>query len=73
MIDFIEVKIQLMNLLNQFLRKKNIAEKIMKEYFNKNLIMSEEEEHLFQKKVIVVGFVKNLLIMMKKKLKIIVT
>ena len=73
MIDFIEVKIQLMNLLNQFLRNINIAKKIMKEYFNKNLIRSEEEEHLFQKKVIVVGFVKNLLIMMKKKLEIIVT
>ena len=25
-------------------------ERIMKEYFNKNLIMSEEEEHLFQKR-----------------------
>ena len=34
--------------------------------------MSEEEEHLFQK-VIVVGFVKKILIMMKNKLEIIVT
>ena len=44
----------------------------MNQYFNKNLIMSEKEEHLFQK-VIVVGFVKNLSVMMKKKLEIIVT
>ena len=41
------------------------CKKIMKEYFNKNLILTEEEEHLFQK-VINVGFVKNLLILMKK-------
>ena len=34
---------QLMNLLKQFLRK------IMEEYFNKNLIMSEEEKYLFRK------------------------
>ena len=27
----------------------NIAKKIMKKYFNKNLIMTEEEENLFQK------------------------
>ena len=40
---------QLMNLLKQFLRNINIAKKIMKEYFNKRLIMTEEEEHLFQK------------------------
>ena len=44
----------------------------MKEYFNKNLLITEEEEGLFQK-VIIVGFVRNLLIMMKKKLEIIVT
>ena len=43
----------------------------MNKHFNKNLIMSEEEEHLFQ--VTVVGFVKNLLIMKKKNLEIIVT
>ena len=28
----------------------NYYKKIMKEYFNKNLIMTEEEEHLFKKK-----------------------
>ena len=37
--------------------------------------MSEEEEHLLEhlNKVTVAGFAKNLLIMMKKKLEIIVT
>ena len=43
----------------------------MKKHFNKNLIISEEE-HFFNK-VTVVGFEKNLLIMMEKKLEIIVT
>ena len=42
------MKILLMNLLKQFLRSINIAKKIMNEHFNKNLIMSEKEEHLFQ-------------------------
>ena len=40
---------QLMNLLKQFLKNINIAKKIIEEYFNKNLIMTEEEENLFQK------------------------
>ena len=45
----------------------------MKEYFNKNLIMSKEEEHLFQKSNSC-WIVKNLLIIiMKKKLEIIFT
>ena len=60
---FIEVKMQLMNLLKQFLRKINIAEKIMNKYFNKNL----KKKNIYFKKVILVGFVKNLLTMMKKK------
>ena len=38
---------QLMNLLKQFLKNINIAKKINK-HFNKNLIMTEEED-LFQK------------------------
>ena len=46
---FTEVKMQLMISLKQFLRNINIDKKLMKEYFNKNMIMSEEEEHLFQK------------------------
>ena len=44
--------------------------KIMKEHFNKNLVMTEEE--IYFNKVIIVGFVKNLLIMMMKKFDIIV-
>ena len=39
---------QLMNLLKQFLKNINIA-KIINKHFNKNLIMTEEEENLFQK------------------------
>ena len=35
----------------------------MNKHFNKNLIMSEEEKHLFQR----FEFVKNLFTMMKKK------
>ena len=35
---------QLMNVIKQFLRSINIAKK----HFNKNLIMSEKKEHLFQ-------------------------
>ena len=54
------------------LKEFKYCKKIMKEYFIKNLIMSEKEEHLFHK-VMVVVFVKNLLIMMNKKLEIIVT
>ena len=45
---FIEVKILLMNLLKQFFRSINIAKNIRNKHFNKNLIMSEKEEHLFQ-------------------------
>ena len=43
--------------------------KKIKDEFNKNLFMTEEEEHLFQQ---LVGFVKRLLIMKMKKLEIIV-
>ena len=57
---FIDVEIQLMN---SILKEYKSCRKIMNKYFNKNLIMSEEEEHLFNK-VTVVEFVKNLLIMM---------
>ena len=43
----------------------------MKKYFKKNLVMTEEEEYYFSK-VIIVGSVKNLLIMTIKKLEILV-
>ena len=39
---------QLMNLLKQLFRSMNIAKKIRNGHFDKNLIMSEKEEHLFQ-------------------------
>ena len=35
-----------MNLLNQFLKSITI---VKKDQFNKNLVMTEEEEHLFQR------------------------
>ena len=38
----------LMNLLKQFLSSISTAKKVMKRHFNKNLVMSEEEEHSFQ-------------------------
>ena len=41
------VKMQLMNLLKQFLKNINIAKKIIEEYFHKNLITTEEEENFF--------------------------
>ena len=44
----------------------------MKEYFNKNLIMTEEEENLFQKSNNC-WICKKLFIMMKNKVEIIVT
>ena len=48
------------------------CKKVMNKHFNKNLIMSEEEEHLFQQSNSC-WICENLLIMMKKKLEIIVT
>ena len=45
---FTEVKMQLMCLLKQFLRSIIYCKNVMNKHFNKNLIMSEEEEHLFQ-------------------------
>ena len=42
---FLEMKMLLTNLLKQFVRSLNTAmKKVMKKHFNKNLIMSEEEE-----------------------------
>ena len=45
---------------------------IMKKHFNKNLIMSKEEEHSFQQSNIV-GFLKSLSMMTMKKLETIAT
>ena len=58
--------------IKAILKEYKYCRKIMNKQFNKNLIMSEKEEHLLNK-VTVVGFVKNLLIMMKKKLEIMLT
>ena len=42
---FLEMKMLLTNLLKHFVRSLNTAmKKVMKKHFNKNLIMSEEEE-----------------------------
>ena len=38
----------LMNLLNEFLKSIRIVKKTMKDQFNKNLVMTEREEYLFQ-------------------------
>ena len=67
---YIETKMQLMNLLKQFLKNINIAKKTRNKHFNKNLIMTEEE-YLFQKSNNCL-ICKNLLIMIKTKLEIIV-
>ena len=37
-----------MNLLKAILKECKYCKKVMSKHFNKNLIMSEEEEHLFQ-------------------------
>ena len=58
--------------IKAILKEYKYCKNIMKKHFNKNLIMSEEEDIYFNK-VIVVGFVKRLLIMMMKMLEIIVT
>ena len=52
--------------IKAILKEYEYSKKVMYKHFNKNLVMSEEEEHLFHK-VTVAGFVKNLLIMTKKK------
>ena len=56
----------LINLFNQFLKSISTVKKTIKDQFNKNLVMTEEEEHLFQQ-IIVVRFVEKLLIMKMKK------
>ena len=54
------------------LKEYEYCKKVMKKHFNKNLIKSEEEEHLLQQSNSC-WICKNLLLMMKKKLEIIVT
>ena len=52
--------------IKTILKEYKYCRKIMDKYFDKNLIMSEEEEHLFQK-TNSCWICTNLLIMMKKK------
>ena len=52
--------------IKAILKDYKCCRKVMNKHFNKNLIMSERKNIYFNK-VTVVGFVKNLLIMMKKK------
>ena len=47
--------------IKSFLNEYNYFRKIIKKHFNKNLIMSAEEEERFQEEVIFVGFVINCL------------
>ena len=53
------------------LKEYRYCRKVMNKHFNKNLIMVKKKNIYFNE-VTVVGFVKNLLIMMRKKLEIIV-
>ena len=57
--------------IKSILKEHKYCKKIMKDQFNKNLNMTEKENIYFSK-VIIVGFVKNLLIMKMKRLEIIV-
>ena len=58
--------------IKAILKEYKYCKKTMKEHFNKNLVMTEKEEHLFQQSN-TCWICKNLLIMMMKKLEIIVT
>ena len=58
--------------IKAILKEYEYCKKVMKKHFNKNLIISEEEEEHFNI-VTVTGFKKNLLIRLMKKLEIIVT
>ena len=58
--------------IKSILEEHKYCKKMMNKHFNKNLMMNKEEEHLFQESINV-GFVKNLLIMMMKRLEVIVS
>ena len=60
-----------MNLLKQYLKSISFVKKIMKDEFNKNLVM--KKKNIYFNKVIIAGFVKRLLIIKMKRLEIIVT
>ena len=52
--------------VKSIIKEYNYCRKVMSKHFNKNLIMSEKEEHLFQESNSC-WICKNVLIMMKKK------
>ena len=56
--------------IKAILKEHKYCKKIMKDEFNKNLVMTDKEKYF--NKVIIVGFVKRLLIVKMKKLEIIV-
>ena len=58
--------------IKAILKEYKYCKKVMNKHFNKNLIMSEEK-NICLNKLTVAEFVKNLLIMMKKRLEIIIT
>ena len=47
--------------------KEYYCKKVINKHFNENVIMGEEEEHFYFNKVAALGFLKNLLTMMRKK------
>ena len=54
--------------IKAILKEYKYCEKVMNKHLNKNLIMSDhEKKNIYFNKAAVVGFVKNLLIMMRKK------
>ena len=57
--------------IKAILKEYKYCRKVMNKHFNKNLIV--KKKNIYFNKVIVVGFVKSLLTMTKKKLEITVT
>ena len=45
---FIEVKMQLMNFIKAIFKEYKFCKKVINKHFNKDLVMSEKEEHLFE-------------------------
>ena len=45
---FIEVKMQLGNFIEAILKVYKYCKKVMNKHFNKNVIIGEKEQHLFQ-------------------------
>ena len=69
---FLEVKMVLYEFITAILKEHKYCKKIMKKRFSKNLVMTQEEEHLFQQSN-TCWICKKHIEMMMKKLEIIVT